>query len=79
MAAESIERFVGLLYVAVGVWHLWSHSAWHGMPALWITKVALVCTAAGLLDLFAVSFLDTTLQFCLQLPIFPLFQVCYRL
>jgi hypothetical protein len=74
----TLEQLVVWLYVAIGLRLLW-HTGWrHGAKALWITKSSITLVAAGLLAFFNVSPLRSTLWFCLQFPIFPLFSELSR-
>lgn len=65
--------FWGLVFVAVGARLLLVNGVRFGPKALWTIKSSLLIIAAGLFALFDVSPLKSTLGFCLQFPIFPIF------
>lgn len=60
-------------FIGVGATNLFFNGFKHGLCGMWIIKTSLVVLAAGCFDLFGVSPFHETLWFCLQFPIFPLF------
>ena len=69
----NIHLFLGIIISLTGGINLYRNGLKNGWPALWVIKTSLCVFTAGIFEIFQFSRLQSTLPFCLQLPIFPLF------